>query len=194
MAYGIIQQANMIASSYGHAAVDALRRGDLATAAKYTEGGLDHIPDSMNHSVSADGRNWVTTDPRTGKVTGQIPIDGRWVLKAALGLQNGSLMWQTLQASAAQLSKDKDPVGRQLRHQLTIKQMEMLDERMRKSKAGGTKGGVSPLAASTLDLVGAGPSSQQTGRGDQQSQADRDEALDMQLAFRNPGGYDEREQ
>jgi hypothetical protein len=155
LAYGIIQAANLHASAYGSAGLDALRRGDYAAAARALESGLDNIPDGMNHNISADGRSVESRDAK-GNVTSRIPLDGRWVLQALTGMKDGTLMWQTLQAAAAQITKtnDKDPEGRMLQHLIRQQQLEGLKLRNAKARAGaGPAAPLSPAAQAARDAL-----------------------------------------
>jgi hypothetical protein len=141
MAAGVVQAANLEAASHGDVAMDQARAGNMQGAVQSIVKGVDYLPDGMKHTVSPDGRYMITSDPRTGKVTGQTPIDGRFVLAAAMGLKDGTLMWNTLNAAAASLNKDKDPAGRALSHDIKRAQLEGLILRNNRARTKGTGGG-----------------------------------------------------
>jgi hypothetical protein len=168
MAYGLIQAANLEMAAHGSYAVDQMRRGDIKGATQTIVQGVDFAPDGMNHRLSANGNAIESVDPRTGKVTGTTPIDGRWILAAATGMRDGTMMWQALQAAAANVPSGRgDQEGRQLRHLIDIERIKALRLRNAKLQAGG--GGAPQLDQRDVEsrrLLGQGVGN---GRGEQQS-------------------------
>jgi hypothetical protein len=136
MSFAIVQRANLEAAQNGRAAAAAMQAGDADAAKKYMVRGLDWIPDATRTNLSPDGQSLIVTDVH-GK-TQQVPIDGRMVLAASMGLQNGTLMWNFINQHAAMYAQsmkgqDRDATGRQLRNQKTLLEIE----RIRRKLAGG---------------------------------------------------------
>src|SRR6185436_4809225 len=81
-----------------------------------------------------------TFDPRTGQVTARTPMDGQTILKIALGMSDGSMLWGALQKAAALVAPpDKDATGRALRDELT--RLRIAREQQRLAQGGGGRGG-----------------------------------------------------
>jgi len=113
MAWGLIQAANIEAASYGKVAMDQLRAGD-PRAVQSLANGADHLPDGRDHRASADGR-FIETYDENGKLVGRVAMDGKMALQLAMGLANGSLMWDALQQTVASMkTPDKNAEGRAL--------------------------------------------------------------------------------
>jgi hypothetical protein len=142
MAYGILQAANLEAASHGAAGRDKLLAGDTLGAKRDAVAGLNYMADGVTQTLSPDGNYIISTDPRTHQVTGQTPIDGRVLLQTLLGLDNGTLFWKTLEASAAMLQKpDRNAEGRALANDLRRRQIALADQRLLKGnqpRAGAT--------------------------------------------------------
>ena len=193
MAYGILQAANLEAAAHGAAGRDALARGDIQGARQAAVDGLNYIADGVSHRLSADGSMIESYDPRTGLVTGQTPADGRIVLATLLGLDNGTLFWKTLQASAQMLQKpDRNAEGRQLTNDLRRRQIAMADYRLAhppQPRGGGggatTSPGMSKFQADLARTRGERPPQQSVAAGAQQS-ADNSDLAFINYEVRDP--------
>ena len=164
-AWGLIQAANLEAAVRGRTMLDQIKAGDNAGAMQTGSEALSYLPDGMQHKVGPDGKSFLTIDPRTGQVTGTTPMSGQLMLQLAMGLSDGSMLWQTLQTVAASLTPpDKDAGNRALRGQLLEEQI--IGARQRNARAG-QGGGKAPQVsgnASAADqiLQGYGPQVAQT--------------------------------
>jgi hypothetical protein len=108
MAMGLIQYANLEATAHAHVASDKVKQGDFYGALREVAARC-HLPAGWHGSQDRTRRQvLVSSKAGTTQVTAVTPVDGRWLLAAIAGLKNGDLLWQTLQAAAATLSKDKD--------------------------------------------------------------------------------------
>jgi hypothetical protein len=136
MAWGLIQSANLEAASYGKVAQDQLQAGDLNGARQSIAAAADWLPDGMHHRATANG---IATYDSNGRLVGHTNINGATALAAALGLADGTLLWQALNEAASSIvPKDKDAEGRELRNELTRLRIER--ERQRGSGKGGGGG------------------------------------------------------
>lgn len=148
IAASVIQAANLEAGSYGMQAVDAIRSGNGQGAAQLVAKGLDMIPDNMNHKVGPDGKSIVVSNQQ-GQQTGTIPLNGALILKIAMGLSDGTMMWQALQAAAQYGQKpDVNAEGRALTNELRRRQIEgagLRNDRLRRGPQG--KPGVAATGA-----------------------------------------------
>lgn len=150
MAWGLMQAANLEAASWGDVAHDQLRANNLPGAVNSIAKAADLQPDGMHHRPSADGRSIETYD-NSGRLTASTPIDGRTALAAAMGLQDGTMMWQALQQTVASMQKpDRNAEGRQLTNELRRQQIEGAKLRNKKLASAGTGGGGSSSAAQEL--------------------------------------------
>jgi hypothetical protein len=141
MSFAIVQRANLEASTNGQAAYAAAQRGDMDTAQKYLVRGADWLTDGVT----------LTKDPKTGQLmahdihgnTQPVPIrTGADVMRAALGLSDGSMMWNFINQHAQMVQKgsDKDAVGRNLRNQKTMLEIDRLRMRNAAGVGGGRRG------------------------------------------------------
>lgn len=123
MAYGLIQAATLEAASFGKSAMEMMRQGNFQTAAQQFIKGINYFPDGMTHTMAPDGRTVVTTNNR-GEVTAKTIMTPQMLLQAVGGLADGSMFWQTLQAAAATVGKDKNAKLRGLNERLRELQIE----------------------------------------------------------------------
>ena len=147
MAWGLIQAANLEAASWGDVAKDQIHANNLPGAVASIAKAADLSPDGMHHRPSPDGRSIETYD-NNGKLTATTPMDGRMALAAAMGLQDGTLMWAALQSTVASTQKpDRNAEGRQLTNDLRRQQIEGARLRNKKLASAGTGGGGGGSAA-----------------------------------------------
>lgn len=103
-AASIIQYATFEASKHGDDAINALKKGDINSAAQSLKAGYDNIPDgreATNVKVNPDKTVSVTeTDVKTGKPINQHTLSGPELYQAALGLKNKTISWQALMTAA----------------------------------------------------------------------------------------------
>lgn len=141
MAFAIVQRANLEASVNGKAAIAALHGGDLKKGTEMMIRGHDWLPDGVRINMAPDGKSVIATDLE-GKHQ-QLPLDGRWVMQAAMGLQDGSAMWNMINQHAAMVAQgakgaDRDAAGRALRNQKTGLEIERLRRKMAAPTGGGS--------------------------------------------------------
>ncbi len=135
MAWGLIQAANLEAASLGMVARDQLQQGDMRGGLNTLTKALDHAPDGMVHKATPNGIN---TYDASGRLTNSMVVDGKRALAIALGLSDGSLMWNVLQNAVSSLSPpDKNAEGRALRNDLTRLQIEGARQRLSKLQSSG---------------------------------------------------------
>lgn len=148
MAWGLIQASNIEASAYAKVAMDQMRSGDQRGMVQNLAKSADHVPDGMVHRPGADGKSIETYD-QSGKLVSRLPMDGRVALQLAMGLSDGSLMWQALQQTAESMkTPDKNAEGRQLDNEYKRRQIENAILRNKKlAGGGGGKAVAAPSAA-----------------------------------------------
>ena len=148
IATSILSSASLEAAAAGAHARDLARSGNYSAAAQAAVEGLDYIPDNMNHKLGPDGKSIVVSNQQ-GQVTGRVPLTGPMVLQIALGLSDGTMMWQALQAASQYGQKpDKTAEGRELTNQLRREQIEGARLRNAKMRAGPqAKSGAAPTSA-----------------------------------------------
>lgn len=134
LAFGIIQRANIEAATGAKSALAKIQQGNIPGAAKDVAAAHQWVPDGTTMSISPDGRVATITDLQ-GK-SQQVPVDGRWVLAAALGMSNGSMMWTALNQHVAMLNKDKNAANRQAQ----LEGIQLSNQLKRKKLAGGGAG------------------------------------------------------
>src|SRR5262249_42313996 len=143
---------NLEAAAHGGMAMRWLQQGNIPMAAAAAQQG---------HAFTPDGKQLgIKTDPKTGQMSGQMfdeftgqpltppfAITPQLLLAAAVGLRDGSGMWNHLamrgrQAAARQKvgAVDKDAEGRALRNRRTVEQIALLEARRRKIAGGGGGG------------------------------------------------------
>lgn len=161
MAWGLIQAANLEAASLGMVARDQIQAGDVRGGLNTVGKALDLAPDGMRHRVVG---NTIETMDQSGRVTSRTPVDGQRALALALGLSDGSLMWNVLQ-SAVQLIQppDKNAEGRALRNDLTRLQIQGAQQRLQKLRSTGQ--GNSVEAQRLAALFGTNTASAPSGGG-----------------------------
>jgi hypothetical protein len=180
MAAGLIQYANLEAASHAHVAEAAVKAGNFYDALRNVVAAASYLPDGMSHQVGADGRSINTIDPRTGQVTANTPVDGRWLLAAIGGFKNGDLLWHTLAAAAQSLQKtDKNAEGRALSNMIRRNTLKLQGQRLAKGAAGkagppGLTETEKRLAQIAANLSGSAPpgteaAAQPTAQGDNTS-------------------------
>lgn len=137
LAFGIVQRANLEAAMHGREAIARLQANDVPGATRSVIAGHDMIPDGIRLTMGPDGQSVIATDLQ-GK-SQQLPMDGRWILAAATGMTNGSLLWGSLN-QAAQMVKGTpkvDPEKAQLEKMLLAERIKKLQ---RSGQGGGTTG------------------------------------------------------
>ena len=186
MAWGIIQAANLEAASLGMVARDQLQSGDIAGSRKTLATALDHAPDGMNHKATSYG---IETSDQNGNVTNRMVVDGKRALQIALGLSDGSLMWEVLQnAVKAQQPVDKNAEGRGLRNDLTRLQIEGARRRLNKLQGGGQ--GESGEAARLRSILNSGSSNVTAPPRGGSNNADNDSWISASAANSGDDGED----
>ena len=157
MAWGLIQAANIEAASYAKVAQDQMRSGDTRGATQSLAQSADNLPDGMHHRASADGR-FIETYDQNGQLVNRLEMNGRAALQLALGLADGSMMWDALQgtvsAYSAMTKPDRNATGRALDNEYKRRQIENADLRNAKLRAGSGPGrgaAVPSEAASRVD-------------------------------------------
>jgi hypothetical protein len=155
MAWGLIQSANLEAASLGMVARDQARSGDLAGSRQTLAKALDWAPDGTHHKATPNG---IDTYDASGKLVNRSAIDGKTALALALGLSDGTLIWNALMSSAETLMpKDKGAEGRALSNELRRLQIEGARRKLNApAKGGGGGGGGSASDARLLQHLLAG--------------------------------------
>lgn len=148
MAYGLIQAASIEAASYGRVAGDQLKQGNYGAALANVVKGANYLPDGLTFKVGPDGKSIVATN-NAGEVTAHQPVTPQQIIAMVTGLADGTLLWQTLQSSAAMLQKpDRNVEGRALSNQIKRNNLILQEQKIRKGQGGGG-GAAGPSAAAT---------------------------------------------
>lgn len=166
MAFEVLQRLNLEAAENGSRAVEFARAGNSRAALDALTRAHDFVPDGVSFQHSRDGRSMVLVNEYTGQpLTPVSPVTPQAILKMALGLSDGSMMWDYLLSRAAQRpgapKPDRDAEGRALRNEGT----RLANELKRKKLAGGGGkggGGVDPAFAQFQALRGDRPASGNT--------------------------------
>jgi hypothetical protein len=138
---GIMQAASLEAAVRGRSALDKFKAGDVQGGRADTMDALSHTPDGRSHRMNPDG-SVSTIDNNTGQVVGTVQLSGQQWLALAMGLSDGSLIWQSLQSTINLINPpDKDAANRALRGQLLQEQIIGAQQR---NARGGAKGGGKP--------------------------------------------------
>lgn len=102
----IIQYSTYQASKHGMDALDALKKGDVQSAAHSLAAGYSNIPDGKEATdvkVSPDGKSVTVSemDVTNGKKGKEHTLSGEQLYQAAIGLANKSATWQSIMSAAA---------------------------------------------------------------------------------------------
>jgi hypothetical protein len=139
MAFSIVQRANIEAAKNGEAAAAAMQNGHPEVAKQFLVRGLDWTTDGTHVNLSPDRNKLYVTDMH-GKVS-QVPLDGRVILAASQGLQNGTMLWNMINRHAASMGqRDKDPIGTQLKHMKMRYDIENVQARTARTRSLGARG------------------------------------------------------
>lgn len=139
MAWSVLQAANLEAASAAMEAGDFLKQGNQRAAVASLAQAIDYVPDGKIHRADPSGQFITTIDPNTGQPTARTPMTPQVILQLAMGLADGSMLWNALQQSASVLTKpDRNAEGRALTNELRRQQIEGAKLRNKKLASGGT--------------------------------------------------------